>query len=299
MISKGISGTISLILSLAYMGLTGVWPVVAEEPGSSSTQVSLTAATTKEIQATVAHEIEIRADLKLIMSASISPVSVGTSLGARWLPFPFLELAIKGTAGSGWNIPIAEGLRINQRQGTNDNELVGDAFAGLIWSIEGGGAFQFDYAALVPGDWNHILFRTYHGLEYRAFTAADAGVSWLYQGDEGENRNGWSYYGNAFLGYQMPLFLNLTGLLAEADLYLYDSPGGDAWGDDLIRWTFGLVFNCSLPRNLGLTIISQIRTVRNFTSETRDYGFYQDREIAEDPIRLQFYRVAAILTLTL
>ena len=299
MISRGISRTISLILSLACMGLTGVWSVVAEEAGPSSTQVSLTAATTKEIQTTIAQDISIRDNLKLKLSASISPVSVGTSLGVNWLPFPFLELVLNGTVGSGWNIPIAEGLRINQRQGLHDNELIGDAFAGLIWSMGGGGAFQFDYAALVPGDWNHILFRTYHGLEYRAFTAADAGVSWLYQGDEGENRNGWSYYGNAFIGYQMPLFLNLTGLLAEADLYLYDSPGGDVWGDDLIRWTFGLVFNCSLPRNLGLTIISQIKTVRNFTSETRDYGFYQDREIAEDPIRLQFYRVAAILTLSL
>ena len=299
MISKGVSRTISLFLALVWTGMAGVGSIMADEPGSSSTQVSLTAATTKEIQTTLAHDIEIRANLKLNMSASISPVSLGTSLGASWLPFPFLELAIKGTAGSGWNIPIAEGLRINQRQGANDNELVGDAFAGLIWSIEGGGAFQFDYAALVPGEWNHILFRTYHGLEYRAFTAADAGVSWLYQGDEGENRNGWSYYGNAFIGYQMPLFLNLAGLLAEADLYLYDSPGGAAWGDDLIRWTFGMVLNCSLGKDLGLTIISQIKTVRNFTSGTRDYGFYQDRVIADDPLRLEFYRVAAILTLAL
>lgn len=297
--NRHIPGTIRFLFILACMGMAQAGSVMAEEPVPSSTQLSLTAATTREIQATIAQDIKVLDNLKIKLSASISPVSVNTSLGASWLPFPFLELAVNSTVGSGWNIPIAEGLRINQRQGVNDNELVGTAFAGLVWAIEGGSAFQFDYAALVPGDWNHILFRTYHGLEYRAFTAADAGVSWLYQGDEGENRNGWSYYGNAFLGYQMPLFLNLVGLLAEGDLYLYDSPGGTGWGDDLMRWTFGAVMNFTLPGSSGLTIIGQANTVRNFTSETRDYGFYQDRVITEDPVRLQFYRVAAILTLSL
>jgi hypothetical protein len=278
--------------------------VVAAEPEKSSTQLSLTVATTKEVQSKIAHDLDVGANLKLKLSASISPVSVNASAGASWLPFPFLELAINSTIGSGWNIPIADGLRINQRvvpsiNELDNNELVGDAFAGLIWSMGGGGAFQFDYAALVPGDWNHILFRTYHELEYRAFTAAEAGVSWLYQGDQGENRNGWSYYGNAFIGYQMPLILNLVGLLVEGDRYLYDTPGGAVWGDDLIRWTIGAVTNFTLTKDLGLTIIGQANTARNFTSDTGDYGFYQDRKITDDPVRLQFYRIAAILTLSL
>jgi len=299
MIPRHISRTTGLVLALVCTGLTAVVPVIAEEPGSSRTQLSLTVASTKETKSTIAHAIELHPKLKLELSASISPVSVGTSLGARWLPFPFLELAMNSTVGSGWNLPIAEGLRINQRIGSYDNELVGTAFAGLVWSIEGGGAFQFDYAALVPGDWNHILFRTYHGLEYRAFTAADAGVSWLYQADEGENRNGWSYYGNAFFGYQMPLVLDLVGLLVEGDKYLYDNPEGSKWGDELMRWTIGAVTNFTLTRDLGLTVIGQIRSVRNYTVDTRDYGFYQDRILAEDPLRLEFYRIAAILTLAL
>jgi hypothetical protein len=297
--NRNATKAIRFFLFLTCLVVAGVGSVIADEPENSSTQLSLTVATTKEIQSTLTHAMDVRDNLKLKLSASISPVSVGASLGANWLPFPFLELVINSTAGSGWNIPIANGLRINQRVDPDGNELVGDAFAGLIWSIEGGGAFQFDYAALVPGDWNHILFRTYHGLEYKAFTAAEAGVSWLYQADEGENRNGWSYYGNAFIGYQMPLVLNLVGLLVEGDKYLYDSPDGEEWGDDLIRWTLGVVTNFTLTKNLGLTIISQANTVRNFTSDTRDYGFYQDRRITEDPVRLQFYRLAAILTLVL
>lgn len=287
------------VLTLACLGLACAGIVTADEAPSSRTQLSLTAATTMEVQTKIAYDYAVIDNLKLKLSASFSPVSVNTSAGAIWLPFPFLELAFNSTIGSGWNIPIADGLRINQREGTNDNELVDAAFDGLVLGVEGGAAFQFDYAALVPGDWNHILFRTYHGLKYQAFTAADAGESWLYQADDGENRNGWSYTGTTFIGYQMPIFLNTVGLLAEGNLYLYDTPGGEVWGDDLMRWTLGAVMNFSVASKLGLTIISQAQTARNFTSATEDYGFYQDRIITDDPIRLQFYRVAAILTLTL
>lgn len=295
-----VSKAIRQVLALACFGLASAGIVTADETGSSRTQLSLTAATTKEVQTKISHAYDVRDNLTVNLTASISPVSMNASAGASWLPFPFLELAINSTVGSGWNIPIADGLRVNQRvEGTNDNKLVGDAFAGLVLGIEGGGAFQFDYAALVPGEWNHILLRTYHGLKYQVFTAADDGVSWLYQGDEGENRNGWSYTGATFIGYQMPIFLNTVGLLAEGNLFLYDSTGGETWGDDLMRWTLGAVTNFTVTSNLGLTIISQAQTVRNFTSATEDYGFYQDRVITDDPVRLQFYRVAAILTLSL
>lgn len=287
------------VLALVCIVMASAGIVEAEESKASTTKLSLTAATTKEFQAKLAYDYAVLDNLKLKFSSSISPVSVNASAGASWLPFPFLELAINSSAGSGWNIPIADGLRINQPVGTNDNELVGDAFAGLIWSIEGGGAFQFDYAALVPGEWNHILFRTYHGMKYQAFTAADEGDSWLYQADEGENRNGWSYTGATFLGYQMPLVLNTVGLLAESTLYLYDIPDSEKWGDDIVQWTIGAVMNFSLTRNMGLTIISQVETARNFTDETKDYNFYQDRIVADDPVRLQFYRIAAILNITL
>ncbi|MGD9940255.1 MAG: hypothetical protein AB7T74_10675 [Clostridia bacterium] len=288
------------ISALACIGLASVSLVAAEETASSRTQLSMTAATTMEFQTKIAHAYDLRDNLTLKLSASVSPVSVNATAGTSWLPFPFLELALNSSIGSGWNISIADGLRINQRvEGTNDRELVGSAFAGLVLGVEGGAAFQLDYAALVPGDWNHILFRTYHGLKYQAFTAADAGESWLYQADEGENRNGWSYAGTTFIGYQMPVILNTIGLLAEGNLYLYDSPEGEIWGDDLMQWTLGAVMNFTVTSKLGLTIISQARTARNFTSATEDYGFYQDRVVTDDPVRLQFYRFAAILTLTL
>jgi hypothetical protein len=160
-----------------------------------------------------------------------------------------------------------------------------------------GGAFQFDLAAVLPGDWHHLVFRSYHEIRYKGYTDASEGDSWYFENDDGENRNGFNYYGNYLLGYQMPLFLNTLGLMAEMDKYLYDTPNRGSWGDGLGRWTFSALFNFTITDWLSAALITQFRTRRNYTDATKDNGFYQDRQIRDSPSRhLEFYRVALIMT---
>lgn len=95
----------------------------------------------------------------------------------------------------------------------------------------------------------------------------------------------------------MPIKLRMIGLLAEEDLYLYDAEGGDSWGDDLARWTFGLFADYAVSDRLSAMLMVQARTMRNFTDETEDYDFYQDRVVdSGDERRLEFYRLVATLT---
>ena len=77
-----------------------------------------------------------------------------------------------------------------------------------MWKIKLGGALQADIAAVFPGNWNHIILRTYHEINYKAYSRAKQDESWYYEDDEGENCNGLNYYWNVLLGYQMPLFIN-------------------------------------------------------------------------------------------
>lgn len=145
------------------------------------------------------HPLTENNNLRLDLSADITPVSVNGTAEFVLTPVAFLQLVAGGAIGSGWNIPLADGLRINEPgrnpDGTLDgsNELTGDAFDGFVWTVKGGGVFQFDLAAVKPGDWNHVVFRTYHGLRYRALTTAGADDSWVYENDTGEERNGWWY----------------------------------------------------------------------------------------------------------
>jgi hypothetical protein len=243
-------------------------------------------------------------------TAELTPISVNLLADAVWTPVAVFELALGGRIGTGWQIASDQGLNglygigLNQRRpiGTNNDRFVADgsAFDGLMWKTYLGGALQFDLAAVMPGEWNHIVFKTYHEINYQAYTRAGDGQSWFFENDEGENRNGFSYYGNFFLGYKMPIILDLVGLLAEMDLYLYDTPGRARWGDDRIRWTFGCLFNFAITEQLGATLIVQGSTARNFTNYNENgnrYRFYQDRILdTNNPLRLEFYRVAATVT---
>jgi len=239
-------------------------------------------------------------NVKFRLGAALSPVSANGSFEAVLTPAAFVELVAGASIGSGWNLPLADGLRTNERTGAHDQKLSGDALAGAVWSVKGGAALQADLAAFRPGDWNHAVFRTYHAFRYRALTSAAADESWLYEADEGENRNGWVYYGNWFLGYRMPIRLDMVGLLVEEEQNLYDTAGGAYWGDDVTRWTFGVLANCALTDRISATMMAQARTERNFLGDTGAYAFYQDRAIdADDERSIGFYRLTGSVSFKL
>jgi hypothetical protein len=244
-------------------------------------------------------------NLSLTLTAEISPISVNGIAEAVFTPVAFLQAVTGARIGSGWNITIfgsdVYGMGINRRNAiTQKPEVDGDPFEGLLWSAYGGAVFQFDLAALVPGDWTHVVFRTYHEARYKGNTAASSTDSWYFENDDGQNRNGLTYYGSYLLGYQMPIFLNTVGLMAEMELYLYNTPHRQDWGDDLGRWTFGPLFNVTVTKNFSAALIVQLRTRRRYTEGREDDltkdVFYQDRRLKTDDPYLTFYRAAVILS---
>jgi len=240
-------------------------------------------------------------NIGLALTADISPVSLNGIAEAVWTPIAFFQFAVGGRIGSGWNINLfggdVYGIGLNRPDAAGKGENDGSAFDGLLWKVQTGGALQFDLAALYPGDWHHVVARSYHEINYRGYTRAKAGESWYYENDDGENSNGFNYYGNLLVGYQMPIFFNTVALLVEADLYLYDTPGRDTWGDDKIRWTFSTVFGFTIIKQLDLTLITQFWTRKNYQESNWEDLYYRNRTIdSSSPLHLEFYRVAAALT---
>jgi len=244
-------------------------------------------------------------NIGLALTAELSPISLNGIVEAVWTPIAFIQIAAGGRIGSGWNINLFDsdiyGIGLNRLNvadnGEHNGENDGSAFDGLLWKVQTGGVFQFDLAALYPGDWHHVVARSYHEINYRGYSRAQAGESWFYENDDGENCNGFNYYGNLLIGYQMPLFINMAALLAEADLYLYDTPERDKWGDERIRWTFSGIFAFTITEQFGITLITQFRTRRNFQESNWQDLYYRNRTVdSSNPLRLEFYRVAAALT---
>jgi hypothetical protein len=240
-------------------------------------------------------------NIALALSAEISPISLNGLAETVWTPIAFLQLSLGGRIGSGWNLKLFDqdiyGIGLNQDDGSGQAEHTGSAFDGLLWKTHAGTALQFDLAALIPGEWHHVIARTYHEINYRGYTAASSGESWYYENDGGENTNGFNYYGNLFIGYQMPLFLNMAGLLAEGTLFLYDTPGRSQWGEDKIFWTFSGLFNFTITKQIGAAVLVQFRTVRNYTDPNAEDLYYRRRHVDKDDLlRLEFYRVVAAFT---
>jgi hypothetical protein len=240
-------------------------------------------------------------NIGLALSAEISPVSLNGVAEAVWTPIAFFQFAAGGRIGSGWNINLANnavyGIGLNRPDMTGNSEHNGGAFDGLLWKLQTGGTIQFDLAALYPGDWHHVVARSYHEINYKGYTRAKSGESWYYENDDGENGNGFNYYGILLVGYQMPIFFNLAALLAEADFYLYDTPNNSKWGDDKIRWIFSGIFGFTISKQIDLLLIAQLRTRNNYQESDWKDLYYRNRNIdSSRPLRLEFYRIATVLT---
>lgn len=291
-------GLMALILGPAGLA-AGVPKVESELTVVATTALELKAILTQAIRLPfLVGEGSLLKDnnIQFKLGEELTPVDANATLDITWTPIAFLQVMAGASIGSGWDIGFAHGLSLNQRSGLHDNYLDVTPFQALMWKVKFGAAFQFDAAAIAPGDWNHVVFRTYHEFYYRGLAGVPNDVSWLYEADVGENRNGWNYYGNYFVGYQMPIVLDMIGLLLESDLFLYTTPGRQAWGDDLIRWNFGPVIDFRLSKQTTLAILAQWKTQRNFLAGSESYGFYQDRLINNsDPLRLIFNRVGLVL----
>jgi len=252
-------------------------------------------------------------NLKLDLTAEVTPISLNGIIQAELTPIAFLKFTAGVRLGAGWHINLFGGNLYGtgfNLINTDKSELYkGGAFDALMLKTYIGGTFQFDLAAVIPGDWNHVVMQTYHEINYHANTSAKNGEPWYFESDDGENRNGFNYFGNIVIGYQMPIFLNMVAFMAEMDLYLYDNvqslngKNRESWGDNLIRWKFSNILNFQVTDQFSIALITQLRTQRNFTNYKKSDEpqlHYQERDLkTSDPLRFEFYRVAAIITFKL
>ena len=247
-------------------------------------------------------------NIRLDLTAEVSPVSLNGLVNAIWTPIAFFELSAGVRLGTGWTLKLGDntniGIGLNLPTAGTEAQYSGNAFDAILCKIHLGGTIQFDFAALFPGDWNHVVFLSYHEINYHGNTRAQAGQAWYYENDYGENLNGFNYYGNLVIGYQMPkkpLFLNMVALMAEGDLFLYNTPNRHLWGDDMISWHFSGILSFEFTDNFGVALVTQLRTRRNFTNFDERIPnsnmYYKYRELdTSNPLRLEFYRIAALVT---
>jgi len=243
-------------------------------------------------------------NIAAVLGAEVSPVSLNGKAEIIWTPAAFFLLSGGGLAGSGWNMPLGNGIGINKPENESAAKprkaiIDGTAFDGLNWQAWGAGTLQFDLAAIFPGDWNHVIFQSRQELRYAAYSRAAGGEAWVFENDQ-EYQNGWVFYSSNVIGYQMPLspVLNTVAFMTEMEKRLYNTPGGEYWGENLGKWTFSGLFNFSITPRFSTALVIQMQTRRNYGTgnfENDDY-YYRDFELKDDggQTRLLFYRAALL-----
>ena len=276
---------------------------------SYSTNLNIAISTAPEAKITLAEKFHIPVlvgeglfasnSLDLKISEEVSPVTVNLGFDAVLTPIAFLQFSVGAQIGSGWTVPgLAVGVGLVSPAADRTTTIATPAFENLMYKFKFGGVFQFDLAALVPGDWNHVVVRTYHEIYYRALTGVGETATWQYEADNAENRIGWNYYGNYFLGYQMPIFVQTIGMLLETDNRFYTTAGGDAWGDNLMRLNFGPLINFQITDNFSVAALAQWKTDRNYTAATKKL-YYQYRVLdTANPLSIIWNRFALSVDIT-
>jgi hypothetical protein len=209
----------------------------------------------------------------------LSPITLEAKAAFILTPIAFCKLEAGLSVATGWSIAGLAGLAINPADSTDPIEDT--PFGGAVLKGWGAGTFQFDLAAFIPGDWNHVVLQATAKFECRNNTAADTGEAWVWQADAGMNFNGWRYLGTYVLGYQMPSKVNFVGLMLETEEYI--GPVRDygtmatSWGSNFVTMTISPLANVSFDERNSLTFIVQIKSTQDWSDSTTQRRSFQQR----------------------
>jgi len=211
----------------------------------------------------------------------LSPVSINGIAQISVSPLAILVLNTGLGVGTGWTAGSFQGLGINP-PGNNVSSVELQPFGGAVWRVWGAATVQFDTAALRDGPWNHVVFLATWRLEYRAYTGAADGTAWLWEADLGENFNGTTLYGTYIMGYQMPLFWNFVGLMAESHEWVgavrdYGPMANSQWGSDFRTWQVGPMTNFQLDEKNSILVLAQFKYSPDWTDGTTQNRDFRTR----------------------
>jgi|GEM_PF-1965366 len=227
-------------------------------------------------------------------TTGLSPISVTQQLRLTVTPVALFQVTGGATAGTGWNAQIFDGLgSVDPVTGEVDDA----SFEGVVFQAFAGATVQFDLAAVVPGEWNHVVAVWSPEWTFQSLSGIGENDAWSFEADGGDNYRGWTQENTLFLGYQPPdMALKTTGLLLETKKMVGASVDrGEAlapvdWDPGFRSVQLAVVLNFGFGEGHSLTVLPQLSRERLATDETIFNAAVQSRETVG--AYQDFYRVA-------
>ena len=203
-------------------------------------------------------------------SLELSPVTIMPQLFVSFTPIAFLKFTTSAKIGTGWEFIGIKGMGILDSAENGYASL--NPFENYFYEFRFTNLFQFDLGAIIPGDWTHVVTQATYEIMYTGLTGVEKGTPWLWQAS-GEKANGWNYYSQIILGYQMPLVLQTVGLQFELSGY-YNESSFDAkyveWNPEFMRVNINPICILKFNEKHSLTIQTRFSSRRGFSSDRGD-----------------------------
>ena len=234
--------------------------------------------------------------LTLSPALEITPISLAPKFDVAFSPIAFLIFSAGGKIGTGWDLDFlgAKGLAVFDETGNDYESVVPFASYTHQWWLEG--LFQFDLAALLPGDWNHLVTQARYKFLYEGlWNAGGSQKFWQFQSTK-EKVSGWQYQSSVVVGYQMPLVLSMVALQFEFEGYFdrHDFPDwSQQWNPTFMKVGISPVLEFRFNEKHSLLVQFRFRSRRSFATEvqpdTHDFYYkYAGREWYFDRIGLSY-----------
>ncbi len=205
------------------------------------------------------------ANIMGVLGPTLTPITLDTQAGIIFTPSPILNIGLGATAGTGWAIGDSHGIGLYNSSSDKYEQSV--PFTVWRYSFCFQTNFQFDFGAIFPGEWTHIIITANEQLYYEGNTAAKKYDLWEWTSGI-DYINGFNQSGNVMLGYMFPekkfrligLALAWQSLLDGSDYGIY----AKNYNGDFVNLVLGLQAMIYLNDNNQLAISSSLSSQRAF-----------------------------------
>ncbi|GHU40437.1 hypothetical protein FACS1894190_07330 [Spirochaetia bacterium] len=264
----------SILLSFCIIGINAAW-AENDKGFQTQTDLSLLVSTAVEMQFGFEERIifpflqgtnALTADnnITLKFGAEVTPMSINVLADTIWTPVAFFVFSMGSRIGSGWNYDMFDtrmngmGLYHRVEQGEPKEFADGSGFDGAVWDVHLGATLQFDLAAIFPGNWHHVVMKFDNVVKYQNYTKARGTEQWYFKADDGINQNTFGYYFSGFLGYRMPIFLDMVGFQFESSFPFYNPQSGESLANREPEMFWSLVTEFKIGKRFNIMAVTQL-----------------------------------------
>lgn len=142
----------------------------------------------------------------------LTPITFMPKISVKFIPIAFLEFETGISFGTGWRLSFMDTNGLSAYNSNSKKYEPLTPFASWMMTPYLSATFQFDAAALWPGEWHHIVTQWTFTANYSHLLTNEKYDTFYIWQNYNNFTNGWNYVVTGIIGYQMPIVLSMVGL---------------------------------------------------------------------------------------